>query len=68
VLELVSDDRRSPPLGPLEALQQRLQMFTPLATTTLHGCLIASDGTTVSVKREMPRTAARKLQREATPH
>lgn len=59
VLELVSGDRRSPPLAPLEALVGELARFEPLKTTTLHGCTIAARGNTITVRKEKPRRTAR---------
>ncbi|HWA17637.1 MAG TPA: tRNA lysidine(34) synthetase TilS [Devosia sp.] len=68
VLQSVSGDRRPPPLGALESLQMRLRSCAPLRNTTLHGCVIASDGNTLTVKREPPRRATRKAQEKATSH
>ena len=58
VLELVSGDRRSPPLGPVELLARRLQQLTPLKGITLHGCLVSSDGEVILVKKEKPRRSS----------
>jgi tRNA(Ile)-lysidine synthase len=60
VLELVSGDRRPPPLGALELLARRLQQPEPLKGITLHGCLVSSDGEAISVRKEGPRRAAAK--------
>lgn len=60
VLELVSGDRRPPPLGALELLARRLQQLIPLKGITLHGCLVSSDGEVISVRKESPRRAAAK--------
>ena len=66
VLELVSGDRRSPPLGPVELLARRLQQLTPLKGITLHGCLVSSDGETILVKKEKPRRAVSKRKSSNT--
>ena len=66
VLQLASEDRRSPPLSALEALQQQLQWFEPLKAVTLHGCVIESDGETIAVRREKPRTASLKAALKET--
>ncbi len=67
-LELVSNDRRSPPLGPLESLQLRLQLFEPMKATTLHGCVISAKGNVITVKKERPRSAALKASAAHTPN
>ena len=59
VLEIVSGDRRAPPLGALESLVRRLQPAGPTRGSTLHGCVIGSDGKTISVRKEGPRRSAR---------
>jgi tRNA(Ile)-lysidine synthase len=59
-LELVSGDRRPPPLGALELLARRLQQPEPLKGITLHGCLVSSDAEAISVRKEGPRRAAAK--------
>lgn len=60
VLELVSGDRRGPPLGALELLAQRLQQPEPLKGITLHGCLVTSDGEAILVQKEPPRRSLAK--------
>jgi len=66
LLELTSGDRRDPPLGALESLAARLRTFEPLRPTTLHGCVVSSDGETIVVTREGPRTADLKASRTLT--
>jgi tRNA(Ile)-lysidine synthase len=58
VLRVVGDDRRAHGLGAVESLHERLLERTPLRPATLHGCVIASDGLTVSVRREGARRIA----------
>lgn len=60
VLELVSGNRRAPPLGALELLTQRLQQPAALKGITLHGCRVASDGEVIRVSKEGPRRAVAK--------
>ncbi len=60
VLGLVAGDRRSPPLGALELLAQRLQQPDALKGITLHGCLVSSDGETIMVRKERARRATMK--------
>ncbi len=60
VLELVSGDRRAPPLGALELLTKRLQQPEPLKGITLHGCLVSSDREAIWVAKEGPRRASAK--------
>jgi tRNA(Ile)-lysidine synthase len=66
LLALTSGDRRDPPLGALESLAARLRTFEPLRATTLHGCVVSSDGETIQVTREGPRTAELKAGRRQT--
>ncbi|RYE06950.1 MAG: tRNA lysidine(34) synthetase TilS [Hyphomicrobiales bacterium] len=61
VLGLVSGDRRPPPLGALELLARRLQRPEPMKPITLHGCVIASDGEVIRIRKEAPRRAALKM-------
>lgn len=68
MLELVSGDRRPPPLGPLESLFDSLQSPFPTKATTLHGCLISSDGRRFMVRKEGPRTAVLKSQLAVRPN
>jgi tRNA(Ile)-lysidine synthase len=60
VLQLVSGDRRPPPLGSLESLQAELQAFEAMKPTTLHGCVISAAQNVITVRKERPRTAALK--------
>ena len=55
VLRLVGGDKKPHALGALEALHGKLATRRPLRATTLHGCLIQSDGMTVSIKTEGAR-------------
>ncbi len=57
VLRLVGGERKPHALGSLEGLRDRLAERQVLRATTLHGCLIQSDGMTVSVKPEAARRA-----------
>jgi tRNA(Ile)-lysidine synthase len=68
VLGLVAGDRRSPPLGALEALTRRLQCRKPLKGQTLHGCLVSSDGDSILVRKEPPRRAAPKATSSVIPN
>ena len=68
MLELVSGDRRAPPLGALELLAQRLQQPEPLKGITLHGCLVMSDGEAILIKKEGPRRSVAKRKNASTPN
>ncbi len=68
VLELVSGDRRPPPLGALELLARRLQQPEPLKGITLHGCVISSDGELILVRKEGPRRSVAKRNSASTPN
>jgi tRNA(Ile)-lysidine synthase len=68
VLELVSGDRRSPPLGALESLQAVLQRFEPMKRTTLHGCVVSAKGNVITVRKEGPRRNARSASSPHAPH
>jgi tRNA(Ile)-lysidine synthase len=46
-------------LAPVETLTDRLRMEPALKRTSLHGCLISSDGATITVVQEAGRQAAR---------
>ncbi len=65
VLGLVDGDRRAPSLGPLELLARRLQRLEPLKGVTLHGCKVSSNETTITVRKEGPRTAEVKAAAQA---
>jgi tRNA(Ile)-lysidine synthase len=58
VLREVGGDRRPHAISAIEALHSRLAQREPLKPATLHGCVIASDGLTVSVRRETARRDA----------
>jgi tRNA(Ile)-lysidine synthase len=57
MLELVSGDRRDPPLGALESLAARLRTWEPMKPATLHGCIVSADGELIAVTKEGPRRA-----------
>lgn len=59
LLDEVSGGQKSHDLAPIEALTDRLRLETALKRTSLHGCLIESDGTKIVVAREPGRQAAR---------
>jgi tRNA(Ile)-lysidine synthase len=58
VLELVSGDRRDPPLGALESLAAKLRTWEPMKPATLHGCIVSADGERIEVVKEGPRRQA----------
>lgn len=66
MLELVSGDRRSPPLGALEGLFDSFLSPFPTKATTLHGCIISTDGRRVLVRKEGQRRAVLKTQGAVT--
>jgi tRNA(Ile)-lysidine synthase len=55
VLRIVGGDRKPHALGALEALHGKLAGRVALRPTTLHGCVIQSDGMTISVRPEGAR-------------
>jgi tRNA(Ile)-lysidine synthase len=57
VLRVVGGDRKPHALGALEFLHGKLTLRTPLRASTLHGCIVESDGVTVSVRPEGARRA-----------
>ncbi len=57
VLRMVGGEKKPHALGAVEALYGKLVQRSPLKPTTLHGCVIQSDGMTVSVKPEGARRA-----------
>lgn len=57
VLAIVGGDRKPHGLGAVETLNGRLIRRHALKATTLHGCVIASDGLTISVRRERARNS-----------
>jgi tRNA(Ile)-lysidine synthase len=61
VLRAVGGERKPHALKAVEALHARLAARLPLKPATLHGCVIASDGVTISVNREGARRNASAL-------
>ncbi|KQW78244.1 hypothetical protein ASC89_15760 [Devosia sp. Root413D1] len=59
LLDRVGGGQKPHDLAPVEALTDRLRMEPALKRTSLHGCLISSDGVTITVAREAGRQAAR---------
>lgn len=59
LLDAVGDGHKSHDLAPVEALTDRLRIEAALKRTSLHGCLVSSDGVTIVVAREAGRKAAR---------
>lgn len=59
LLDQVGGGQKPHDLAPVEALTDRLRIEPALKRTSLHGCLIGSDGVTISVAREAGRKAAR---------
>jgi len=59
LLDQVGSGQKPHDLAPVEALTDRLRMEPALKRTSLHGCLIGSDGVTITVAREAGRQAAR---------
>jgi len=55
VLRAVGGERKPHALKAVEALHARLGARVPVKPATLHGCLVASDGVTISVIREGAR-------------
>jgi tRNA(Ile)-lysidine synthase len=62
VLGMIGGDRKPHALGALETLCDRLGPVAALKRTSLHGCLIASDGTTLTISREIGRRTASTAQ------
>ena len=58
VLRIVGGDRKPHALGALESLHGKLASREALRPTTLHGCVIQSDGMTISVRPEGARRAS----------
>ena len=58
VLRIVGGDRKPHALGALETLHAKLSQRAPLRASTLHGCIVESDGITVSIKPEGARRAS----------
>ena len=57
VLRIVGGARKPHALGALETLQGKLAGRGELKPTTLHGCIVQSDGMTISVAPEGARRA-----------
>jgi len=55
VLRIVGGDRKPHALGALETLYGKLSQRVPLRASTLHGCVVESDGMTISIKPEGAR-------------
>ncbi len=58
VLRAVGGERKPHALGALETLHGKLMARVPLKPATLHGCLVSSDGVTISVAPEGARRTA----------
>ncbi len=54
-INLVGEGKKPNALDAVESLFDALQIDAPLATRTLHGCLIRSDGRVLSIRREEGR-------------
>lgn len=67
LLNVVSGRQKPHDLAPIEALTDRLRMEPALKRTSLHGCLIESDGVTIVVAREPGRQAARQSRVRSEP-
>jgi tRNA(Ile)-lysidine synthase len=59
LLDAVGGGQKPHDLASVEALTDKLRTRSALKRTSLHGCLIASDGTTITVAREPGRQATR---------
>ena len=58
VLRIVGGDRKPHALGAVEALRDKLGGRAPLRAATLHGCIVESDGMTISIRPEGARRAS----------
>ncbi len=68
ILGYVSGNRSPVPLAPLEALCARIANERPFRTSTMHGCVIAVQGTQLMIRPEGPRRASEKRRlRNAVP-
>lgn len=65
LLERVGGGQKPHDLAPVESLTDRLCVEPALKRTSLHGCLVSSDGITITVVREAGRRPARH-SRQAT--
>jgi tRNA(Ile)-lysidine synthase len=54
---MVGGEKKPHALGTVEGLYGKLAQRLPLKPATLHGCVIQSDGMTVSIKPEGARRA-----------
>jgi tRNA(Ile)-lysidine synthase len=61
VLRLVGGERKPHALGAVESLFDRLRLRETVRPATLHGCVIASDGVTISVVPEGARRSQPEL-------
>lgn len=59
LLASIGDGRKAHALAPIEALTERLRGGIALKRTSLHGCLILSDGVTVFIETEPGRAVLR---------
>ncbi len=59
LLKQVGDGKKPNALSRIEQLERRLRQAPALKRTSLHGCLVSSDGTTVTIAREPGRTSGR---------
>lgn len=57
VLRQMGGGRKANDLAPVEALADRIRANPALKRTSLHGCLISSDGTSITIERETGRRA-----------
>ena len=67
LLDEVGGGQKPHDLASVEALTDRLRTVAALKRTSLHGCLIESDGTTVVVAREPGRHVARQSRVRSEP-
>jgi tRNA(Ile)-lysidine synthase len=65
-LRLVGGERKPHALASVETLHAQLAAGLPQRASTLHGCIIASDGTTISIRREGARRAVSAAHDELT--
>lgn len=59
LLRRAGDGQKPHDLTPIEGLADRLRANSALKRTSLHGCLVMSDGTNIVVEREPGRQAVR---------
>ncbi len=65
LLDEVGGGQKPHDLAPVEALTDRLRQEAALKRTSLHGCLVSSDGATIAVTREVGRKARHSRVRPA---